>query len=73
MMFIHASGSPERGDVKTFRLLFEKQIYNCLGLAILLAIVAYATSSTGPYAGQVLGRGTRLWSWLSTPAHGEPT
>jgi hypothetical protein len=55
----------KRGHVKIFRLLFEKQIYHYLGLAILLAIAAHATSSTGVYAGQALGCGTRFWFWLS--------
>jgi hypothetical protein len=55
----------KRGAVKTLKLLFEKQIYNYLGLAILFAIVAYATNSPGVYAGQALGGSTRFWFWLS--------
>ena len=49
----------------TFKLLFEKQIYNFLGLAVLLAVVAYFTNTTGVYSGELWGFGTKYWLWLS--------
>ncbi len=51
--------------VNSFKLIFEKQIYNYLGLAILLAIVAYFSRSIGVYAGMLWGFGTKAWLWLS--------
>jgi len=48
-----------------FKLLFEKQTYNYLGLAILLAIVIFFSSTTGVYTGSLWGISTRFWFWLS--------
>ena len=49
----------------TFKLLFEKQLYNYLGLFFLLALVTYLTRWSGVYAGEFLGYSTRFWFWLS--------
>lgn len=51
--------------MKTFRLLFEKQIYHYLGLIILLSIVAFFTRLPGMYSGELSGLGTKFWFWLS--------
>jgi hypothetical protein len=51
--------------MKTFRLLFEKQIYNYLGLFILLAIITYLTTWPGVYNGELWGADTKFWFWLS--------
>ena len=51
--------------MKTFKLLFEKQIYNYLSLFVLLAIVVYATNWPGVYDGGLWGLDTFFWFWLS--------
>jgi hypothetical protein len=51
--------------MNTFKLLFEKQIYNYLGLFVLLAVVAYGTNWNGAYAGELWGLSTKFWFWLS--------
>jgi len=51
--------------MKTFKLLFEKQIYNYLGLFVLLAIVVYVTNWSGVYDGGLWGLDTFFWFWLS--------
>ncbi len=50
---------------KTFKLLFEKQGYNYLGLIILLAIVIFLTGWPGVYKGELWGCSTGFWLWLS--------
>jgi hypothetical protein len=62
IMKTHSSSGNFRG---TFKLLFEKQLYNYLGLFILLALVIYLTNWTGVYAGEFMGYSTRFWFWLS--------
>ena len=51
--------------MNTFKLLFEKQIYNYLGLFALLTIVVCFTNWPGTYDGGVWGPGTIFWFWLS--------
>ena len=51
--------------MRTCKLLFEKQVYNYLGLFILLAIVVYATNWSGVYIGELWGLSTIFWFWLS--------
>ncbi len=51
--------------MNTFKLLFEKQIYNYLGLFALLAIIVYFTNWPGLYEGGLWGTGTIFWFWLS--------
>lgn len=45
--------------------IFEKQIYNYLGLSFLLVLITYFTNWSGVYAGELWGLGTKLWFWLS--------
>lgn len=51
--------------MNTFKLLFEKQIYNYLGLFILLVIIVYFTNWSGVYTGELWGLRTKFWFWLS--------
>ena len=51
--------------MNTFKLLFEKQIYNYLGLFALLTIVVYFTNWPGTYDGGIWGPGTIFLFWLS--------
>lgn len=51
--------------MNTFKLLFEKQIYNYLGLAALLVIIIYFTNWPGTYDGGLRGTGTIFWFWFS--------
>ncbi len=51
--------------MNTFKLLFEKQVYNYLGLFALLTIVVYSTNWAEAYNGELWGYGTIFWFWLS--------
>jgi hypothetical protein len=47
------------------KLVFEKQAYNYLGLALLLAIVNFLSRTPGVYTGSLWGISTKVWFWLS--------
>lgn len=51
--------------MNTFKLLFEKQIYNYLGLLILLALAACLTNFAGGWTGALWGLGSTDWFWMS--------
>jgi len=51
--------------VKTVKLLFEKQIYNYLGLAVLLAILSCLAKFPGVNVGRLWGIDTQAWFGLS--------
>lgn len=51
--------------MRTFKLLFEKQIYHYLGLLILLTLVVYFSNWSGVYIGELWGLDTYFWFWVS--------
>ena len=51
--------------MQILRLIFKKQLYHYLFLAILLVISILAASLTGAYEGYLWNHSTRFWLWLS--------
>lgn len=51
--------------MKTFKLIFEKQLYNYIALAVIIIIVIFLTRWPGTYEGSLWGLDTSFWLWLS--------
>jgi len=51
--------------MNTFKLLFEKQIYNYLGLSVLLIIIVYFTNWPGVFDGELWELSIIFWFWFS--------